>query len=187
MTPLPKPSDEMLMSQVAQGQLDAAAVLFQRYHQALYNFFLHQGFVRELSEDLVQTVFERLIKYRLSYREGMNLRTWLYQIARNAAADQQKQKARKGVDDLSGYENQIAWNDLGVDAKLEIKEKHQTLDRALQALNPEQREVLLLTKFEQLKYSEVAGILGCSEGAVKVKVFRALEQLKSHYTKFENR
>jgi RNA polymerase sigma factor (sigma-70 family) len=187
MTPSPVPSDETLMIQLAAGQLDAAAVLFQRYHRALFNFFLQLGFVREVSEDLVQTVFERLIKYRLSYREGMNLRSWLYQMARNAGSDQYKQQSRHRSDELSPQENRLVWSDLGVDVHLETKEKHQTLDRAMQSLNPEQREVLLLTKFQQLKHSEVAAILGCSEGAVKVKVFRALEQLKAHYIKIENR
>jgi RNA polymerase sigma factor (sigma-70 family) len=187
MTALPSPSDEALMIQLATGQLDAAAVLFQRYHRALYNFYLHLGFAREVSEDLVQTVFERLIKYRQSYREGMNLRSWLYQMARNVGMDQRKQQMRYGAEDLNAQENKLVWSELGIDVQLENREKHQALDRAMQALNAEQREVLLLTKFQQLKYSEVATILGCSEGAVKVKVFRALEQLKAHYIKIENR
>jgi RNA polymerase sigma-70 factor (ECF subfamily) len=187
MTALPNPSDEALMNQVAKGNLDAAALLFQRYHRALFNFYLQQGYARETSEDLVQTVFERLIKYRQSYREGMNLRTWLYQMARNAGSDQRKSQMRYGADDLSTQENKLVWSELGIDVQLENREKHQALDWALKALNAEQREVLFLTKFQQLKYSEVAVILNCSEGAVKVKVFRALEQLKAHYLKIENR
>ena len=74
------------MRALADGELDAAAVLFRRYQVPLFNFFLRLGFAREMSEDLTQTVFERVIKYRESYREGMSFRTWVYQIARNVKA-----------------------------------------------------------------------------------------------------
>jgi RNA polymerase sigma factor (sigma-70 family) len=177
-------TDESLMSQLAQGELDAAAVLFWRYKVRLFNFFLRSGFTRESAEDLVQTVFERIIKYRLSYRPEMAFRAWLYQIARHAQTDFKKRRLRLAEDDFSDaplngyYEN-------AVHQTIEQEEDFIHLEKALNRLPEEQREVLLLTRYEGLKYAETGVLLGCSEGAVKLKVFRALQQLRSIFFKME--
>ena len=88
-------SDEKLMLQVKLGQLNCAAELFERYHIKLYNFFLYQGIPISAAEDLVQLVFERLIRYRKTYLDKMSFRSWLYQIARNQKVDYFKKKSLK--------------------------------------------------------------------------------------------
>lgn len=179
----PNQADEELMVQLAEGKLDAAAVLFQRYRVNLFNFFLRQGIAREASEDLVQSLFERVIKYRQSYRKGMAFRAWLYQIARNVQADWQRKGGKMPKDDLSTFENRSEPTDLGFN--LEREENLVLMERAMQQLPPDQLEILLLTRYQKMKYAEVGELLGCSEGAVKVKVFRALEQLRKLYFKLE--
>lgn len=184
MTPASDKTDEACMALLAAGDLDAAAVLFRRYQLALFHFFLRLGFAQQNSEDMVQAVFERLLKYRTSYRENMPFRTWLYQIARNVKADAYRQQQRLPQ----------AWNEqqraetlseAPVHDQLENAETLAQLEQALQNLPEDQLEVLLLTRYQQLKYAEAGRLLGCSEGAVKVKVFRALQQLRANFLKLE--
>lgn len=172
------------MRALADGELDAAAVLFRRYQVPLFNFFLRLGFAREMSEDLTQTVFERVIKYRQSYREGMSFRTWIYQIARNVKADAYRQQQAFLWEPLQPERLESLAHST-VDTTLDDSENLARLDRSLAQLPENQLEILLLTRYQQLKYTEVAELLGCSEGAVKVKVFRALQQLRNLFFALE--
>src|SRR5262249_22962717 len=79
--------DEELMSQVRSGVGEMLGVLFDRYQMPLFNFFYKLTGNRTMSEDLVQEVFFRILKYRQSYRPGTPFRAWMYQIARNARVD----------------------------------------------------------------------------------------------------
>lgn len=178
-------TDEELMSRVAGGMLDASALLFQRYQRSLFNFFLRFGFSRHASEDLVQSVFERLLKYRHTYRPGQPFRSWLYQIARNVRADFQRQNSRWTDQPLDGLEQLADWMESPADQRVENRETLAQLQRAMQQLPVEQLEVLILTRFQGLKYAEVGTMLTCTEGAVKVKVFRALQQLRELFFKLE--
>ncbi len=181
----PNLADEDLMKQLAEGELDAAAVLFQRYKVQLYNFFLRLGFTREASEDLIQTVFERVIKYRRSYRPGLAFRAWFYQIARNVQADFQRQNGRQKPEDISIYENHPAFSESGWGDWRQKEENLVQMEKAMQQLPKDQLEILLLTRFQGMKYAELGQLLGCSEGTVKVKIFRALQQLRTLYFKLE--
>lgn len=178
-------SDEALMGDLRQGQLHCAGLLFERYHVKLFNFFLHLCGDRMLSEDLTQTVFERVIRYRRSYRSEMSFRSWLYQIARNARVDHARRN-RLQVSDFSAAAD-TADEALPVQEHLEAHEDHRRLHRALAHLNDEQRELLVLTRFQELKYREVADLLNITEGAVKVRVHRAIHDLRTIYLKMQDR
>ena len=177
-----KHTDEQLMEQVSQENLNALSVLFDRYQVPLYNFFYRQNYDGALSEDLAQTVFERILKYRQSYVAGMTFRSWMYQIARNAKTDYYKNRQR-----ISDY---VQPDDLeiataSIEKSIVQQEDLQQLEQAMQHLSAAQREILVMTRFQKMKYGEVAEILQCSEGAVKVKVHRALKQLRSIFFKME--
>lgn len=178
-------SDESLMESLSGGRLDCAAELFERYHGRLYNFFLRMTGDRPLSEDLTQSVFERLIRYRTSYVAGRSFRSWIYQIARNVRIDQLR-KNHHLVSDYVDTET-IGGGEAPVTRRLETREAEQRLHRALRLLPEEQREVLVLTRFQELKYREVAALLHCSEGAVKVRVHRAIKELRAVYQKMEGK
>jgi len=68
---------------------------------------------------------------------------------------------------------------------MQQEDEHMMLNLAMEKLPSEKREVLLLSKYQEKKYKEIGEILGCSEGAVKVKVFRALQELKAVYEQLE--
>ena len=183
MSPYYKQTDEKLMQLLSSGHLNCAAELFERYHVRLFNFFLYQGLDKNVSEDLVQMVFERLIRYRASFRGGMPFKAWLFQIARNVKYDLNKKKKLR-ISDFIIVEN-LEMEDQRPEESLKKEQQVNLLYQALEKLNPDQREILLLTRFQQLKYSEVASMLSISESAVKVKVHRALKQLRKHYFKTE--
>lgn len=177
-----KHTDEQLMEQVSQENLNALSVLFDRYQVPLYNFFYRQNYDGALSEDLVQTVFERILKYRQSYVVGMTFRSWIYQIARNAKTDHYKSQRR--ISDFVQPDD-LKITTTSIDQEITQQEDLQQLEKAMQQLPMMQREVLVMTRFQKMKYGEVAEILQCSEGAVKVKVHRALKQLRSIFFKME--
>src|SRR5438105_5514891 len=87
--------DEELMLYVRNGVPEMLGVLFERYHVPLFNFFYRLTGNRMASEDLVQDAFYRILKYRQSYKPGSPFRTWMYQIARNARADQFHRQPRE--------------------------------------------------------------------------------------------
>ncbi len=176
-------TDEAVMAMVKKGDLEKAAILFERYQAMLYNFFVKLSFETELSKDLTQNVFYRLIKYRNSFNEQKPFKAWFFQLARNQYLDHVKnsknKKSRTGArfDDLEKLAHKAAEN-MQEEAQ---KEREKVLYKALSLLDEEQREMIVLSKFQKMKYIEIAQILGITESAVKVKVHRAIKKLKGVY------
>lgn len=164
--------DEELMSQVRGGVGEMLGVLFDRYQMPLFNFFFKLTGSRTTSEDLVQEVFFRILKYRQSYRTGTPFRAWMYQIARNARAD----SFRKQRPEVS-WEPEMEPSVLPGDSAQQAQET-QMLYRALLQMPEEKKEVLILSRFQGLKYEEIAQLLGCEVNTVKTKVHRALQELR---------
>ena len=177
------PTDEQLMLHLTQGKLEACSVLFERYHVKLYNFFLRNTQSRDLSEDLTQTVFERLLKYNSSYQKGKNFKSWIYQIARNVQADHFK-KHRNRISDFV-EPDELAALAKPINRPLEDQEQNQQLYQALSKLNTDYKEIIVLTKLQKLRGKEVAEILNCTEGSVKFKVHRAMKELRKQFFKLD--
>ena len=172
-------ADEELMFHVRNGTGDMLGVLFNRYQSPLFNFYCKLTGDRSLSEDLVQDVFFRILKYRQTYKPGTSFKTWLYQIARNARLDNfRKQRPQVEIED--SLLPVVAPRD-----NAQLSQETALLHRALMQLPEEKREVLVLSRFQELKYEEIAGLLGCQTNAVKVKVFRALKDLREIYQQLE--
>ncbi len=176
-------TDEVLMQRLSNDELDCSAILFQRWNRKVYNFFLRLTANATQSEDLTQGVFERIIRYRRSYRTGSAFKSWIYQIARNLLVDQRKRSAF--FQDQFVQTDQLADQLPDTNTEREKLDQFQQLQKAMGELSDEQREMLVLTRFQQLKYREVAEILGITETSVKVKVHRALLKLRSIYFKME--
>ena len=172
--------DEDVMLQVRDGEVQMLGVLFDRYHAPLFNFYSKMTQDRTVSEDLVQEVFLRILRYRQTYRPGTAFRTWMYQIARNTRIDQIR-KVRP--------ESPLTAEPLAPTRASDAAERQQEaqlLQRALMQLPEDKREILILSRFQELKYEEIARLLGCETGAVKVRVHRALQQLREVYMSLEN-
>ena len=172
-------TDEELMLQAKAGKLDGISVLYDRYHTRLYNFFLQQTHDQSQSKDLTQIVFERVIKYRGRYVQQGRFTAWIYAIARNVHLD----LYRKKREDLPGAAVIHAIADSQIEENHDREEDKYHLEKAMKYLRPEQRELIWLSRYEKLKYAEIAHILGSTEGAVKVKIHRSMKDLKTEFFK----
>lgn len=172
-------SDEHLMQRVKNGDLDALSPLFEKYHIKLYNFFLRLTRNRDISGDLTQNVFRRIISYRQSYDPQLMFRPWMYQIARNVHL-KYVQGNRLQLSDFSGNEPVEQDNKSAIE-EMDFETKKRTLYEALDHLDHEQREIIELSRFQGLKYQEIAEITGNSVAAIKVKVHRAMHKLREIY------
>ncbi|MDR9418159.1 RNA polymerase sigma factor [Gracilimonas sp.] len=170
-------SDKALMMKVKKGDLDKLGLLFERYNRPLFSFFYRMCKCTDTSEDLVQSVFERILKYRETYTGDGKFSTWIFSIARNAHIDHYRKKQREAVP-VEIYENRLESEETEEPEVINKKEKKELLEIALDRLDDEKREVVILSRFEGLKYKEIAQILDTTEGAIKTKMFRALKEIK---------
>lgn len=176
-------SDHELMINVRDGDIDKLGILFERYKKKLFNFFLMSLSDRQASEDLVQDVFMRILKYRHTYKDNGRFSVWMYGIARNARIDHYRESGTGYVplDDTFDVENPGP----GPEEDYEHAAQRLLLKRALAKLPDEMRELIIMSRYSDMKYSDIGGILGCSEGAVKVRMYRAMKELSTHYHTLE--
>jgi RNA polymerase sigma factor (sigma-70 family) len=168
-------TDDLLMVGVQQGRVSLLGVLFERHQRALFNFFLRLTGNRQTSDDLVQEVFLRMLRYRSSYQPRSQFRTWMYHLARNVHIDRfRSSRGEVGLVDVPEPADPAE----GVTDVMQRTSEAALLRRALLKLPLDKREVLVLSRFHGLSYAEVGEALGCEVGAVKVRVFRAMQQLR---------
>ena len=173
------------MLKVRDGDIDKLGLLFERYKKPLFGFFYGMNKDADLSEDLVQNVFFRILKYRYLFRGEGDFKTWMFHIARNVRHDHfRKNKISHQKESLEHWQERLG-SDENRSTEFQQDEEKQLLSMAMDRLPEDKREILLLSKFQDKKYKEIGEILGCSEGAVKVKVFRALQELKEVYNQLE--
>jgi len=174
-------SDNALMLKVKEGDLDKLGLLFERYHRILFAFFYRMGNDKDLSEDLVQTVFIRIIKYKEAFKGQGEFKTWMFHIARNVNHDHYRKNKRLGnKESISNWDERLTDHET-LKEQSQKEEDIKLLNLALSRLSEEKREIITLSKLKNIKYAEIGEILNCSEGAVKVKVFRALNDLRTIY------
>jgi RNA polymerase sigma-70 factor (ECF subfamily) len=172
-------SDHDLMLAVRDGELDALGELFERHHGPLYGFLVKLTGDRAAAEDVAQTVFQRMLKYRHTYRDDGSFTAWMYHLARRCAADHfRKTNAAPAATEPTNH------NDRADDAphaadRAVARDEQALLHVALGRLDRDAREVLLLSRFQELSFAEIATILECSAGAAKVRAHRALKELRN--------
>ncbi len=170
-------SDEALMEGYQAGDEKAFNALFARYENRLYNFFLRRFGDANTADDLYQTTWLKVHRNRNRFDPTKSFRVWLFTIAYNLLKDEYKrsEKFREYYsDELPDGKDQR----VGPEIQLEQAEMKEIIRRALDTLPESQREILILSKFEGMKYREIARITGLSAGAVKQKAHRAFVSLK---------
>ena len=177
-------ADNALMEKVRDGDLDKLGLLFQRYKRPLYGFFHGINRDQELSEDLVQNTFLRILKYKHLFRGDGDFKTWMFHIARNVSHDHYRKTKIKVKEAVEKWQDRLGHEE-HQSAEMQQADERQLLSLAMDRLPADKREILQLSKYQEKKYKEIGEILGCSEGAVKVKVFRALQELKGVYQQLE--
>lgn len=173
------------MLAVRAGELDALGELFEKYHGPLFGFLAKYTGDRTAAEDITQIVFQRILKYRHTYRDEGNFTTWMYHLARRCAADHFRKFNRAPTATDPADLQQHADERPLADAHAVENDDHDLLRHALNKLNREDREILLLSRFKGHTFAEIAAILECSIGAAKVRAHRALGELRDIYLQLQ--
>jgi len=171
------------MAKVRDGDPEKLGLLYERYKRPLLGFFVGMVRDKELSEDLVQNTFVRILKYKHLFRGDGDFRTWMFHIARNVKNDHFR-KNKIAHEKVDKWEDKIK-DEGNLMQEWQNDDEQKMLAIAMDKLPEDKREILLLSKYQEKKYKEIGEILGCTEGTVKVKVFRALQDLKAIYQQVE--
>jgi RNA polymerase sigma-70 factor (ECF subfamily) len=176
------------MLEVKQGDETSFELLLQRYRTPLCHFLSRMVRDAALAEDLAQEVFVRVYRARREYEASAKFTTWLFRIATNLALnalrDSRYQQLQVSLDapqqNEDGSEMTLDIPDRApvIEQELVERERVAVIRRAIHALPEKQRAAVLLHKYNELEYDEIARILNCSVSALKSNLFRAYETLR---------
>jgi RNA polymerase sigma-70 factor (ECF subfamily) len=144
-----------------------------------------------IAEELAQEVFLRVYRSRSSYEPTARFKTWLFRIATHLALnwlrDERHQRGQERLDDVSTDlpARQVSDRRPSVEQELVYEVKLEEVRRAVAGLPEKQRAAVLMHKYEEMEYTQIAKVLGCSESAVKSLLFRAYETLRSRLAHME--
>jgi len=183
-------SDVQLMLDVKAGDERSFELLLQRYRTPLVNFLYRMVRAREEAEDLAQEVFLRVYRARQDYVPSAKFTTWLFRIATNLALNSVRDNRHQRMEISLDAPVTVDAED-GDEKSMDIAEKHPNIEQymveearkkmirhAIDKLPEKQRAAVLLHKYQELDYGDIAKILECSESALKSLLFRAYETLR---------
>jgi RNA polymerase sigma-70 factor, ECF subfamily len=175
--------DAQLMLAYASGEMRAFETLYSRHRGALYRYLMRQARDPEVSNDLFQEVWSRVISNRARYEPRAKFRTFLFTLAHNCFIDHcRRVKARPGgpgIEDADAADLLPADEGTRPDAALERDETTQRYRAALATLPPEQRDVYLLHEESQLSLEEIARVTGVGTETAKSRLRYAVGKLKA--------
>ncbi len=179
--------DVRLMVQVRNDVAGAFETLVERYQNRLISILFHLIGSREEAEDLCQDVFLRVYKARKGYRPRAKFSTWLFTIANNLALNHLRTKGRNrglGAGGNSADSQPMAIGDQlpgregTPSSQMRQAELADLVQEALSVLNEDQKVAVLLNKFEEMSYADIAAVMGRSPAAIKSLLARARNQLR---------
>lgn len=182
--------DAQLMLRVRLGDAASFNLLLERHRTPVVHFLYRMVQNRAIAEDLAQEVFLRVYRSRAGYEPSAKFTTWLFRIATNLAfnwiRDEKNRRQQRSLDgDESGaVARQIGDGKPSVEKRLVDEVKLQEVRDAIAQLPEKQRAAVLMHKYEEMEYSQIAKVLSLSESAVKSLLFRAYENLRmrlAHY------
>ena len=177
-------TDEILMLAVRDGDVAKLGLLFERYHVALFDFLSRTTGDRMAAEDLVQEVFVRILKYRQTYRDQSCFETWMFRIARNSRADHFRK--RRVVEPIRDGALDVEAPGPSPAQAFERGQDTRRLNRALMRLGDDKRDLLVLARYQNMGYDRIAALLDIEVGAVKVRVHRALKELRAIFLQLDD-
>jgi len=176
----PLTDDRDLLDRVRRGDPGGAGELFERYAPAILRFADRLLSDRATAEEVTQEVFLKVIARANQYDGRASVASWLFAIAANACRDRRRRDRRAPVVPLELLPDPPDKGE-GAERRLLDRERRDAVRQALAGLSEEQREALVLARYHGMPYAEVAHILGISVGAVKTRIFRAVESLKARF------
>ncbi|MEQ9402440.1 MAG: RNA polymerase sigma factor [Cyclobacteriaceae bacterium] len=177
--------DHSLMLKVKGGDVEKLNLLYQRYSRRFFGFFYGMTKDGATSEDLVQNVFMRILKYKHTYSESGDFEIWAFQLARNVHHDHYKKNKRYAFQEaMDPWEEELR-DTKNKEADMEKSDELNYLKKALDNLSVEKRELIELVRFQKVKYAKAAEMLGVTESAIKVRIHRILKELRDSYVKLD--
>jgi RNA polymerase sigma-70 factor (ECF subfamily) len=178
-------SDVQLMLDVKAGDDASFNLLLQKYRTPLINFLYRMVRDSATAEDLAQEVFLRVYRARKQYSPSAKFTTWLFRIATNLALNSVRDNRHRQMDvsiDAPVEEDeapvQLPAREMRIDEHMIERDRAEFIRQAISSLPEKQRVAVLLHKYEEMDYAEIAKILECSESALKSLLFRAYETLR---------
>jgi len=176
--------DAALMVRVRQGDGASFAILLDKHQPAVLRFIYRKIRNRALAEELAQEVFLRVYRSRHTYQPTAKFSTWLFRIAThlalNAVRDSKKDAWHERLSDapVSGAILQISDGRPSVEDRMLHEVTLREVRRAIEELPEVQRAAVLMQRYQEMEYADIARILNCSQSAVKSLMFRAHEALR---------
>ncbi len=187
------PSDADVMLRVKAGDQSAFDYLVQKYRRPLVSFMFRMARNSAVAEDLAQEVFLRVYRSRESYEASAKFTTWLYRIATNLAVNHARDTRHERPEVTVSLDEQD--DDTGT--TLELPDAHLTAEQAMvrrerllairskvEALPEQQKLAVVMHKYQQMDYKQIAEVLKKSESATKSLLFRAYETLREQLKEF---
>jgi RNA polymerase sigma-70 factor (ECF subfamily) len=176
--------DAQLMLRVKDGDGASFALLLDKYRVSVAHFLYRMVQDQPVAEELAQEVFLRVYKSRETYEPTAKFTTWLYRIATHLALnwlrDGKNERGQERLDEVTegGPVRELPDRAPSVEQRMVQRVKVDEVRRAVASLPAKQRAAVLMHKYEEMEYSQIAKILSCSESAVKSLLFRAYETLR---------
>ena len=186
-------SDAEIMLRVAKGDDAAFDYLVEKYRRPIISFMYRTTHNQATAEELAQEVFLRVYRSRESYEASAKFTTWLYRIATNLsvnnARDTKHERAENQVsldepDEESGTTMDVADTRMTVEQQILRDERMTAIRKVVEALPERQRMAVLMHKYQNMDYKEIAAVLKLSESATKSLLFRAYESLRESLKQF---
>lgn len=174
--------DEELITAVLAGSEDAFQYLVERYQDRVARLLMRFARDRFAVEDLLQEVFVKVFRKLHTFNQKSALYTWIYRIAVNAATDHLDRQSRRRlrlVEDLGAVERDERESGHAGAAEPLIEDEMRRVTReVLETLPEKYRTILILREYEDLSYTDMSEVLGCSIGTVESRLFRARKRFK---------
>jgi RNA polymerase sigma-70 factor (ECF subfamily) len=177
--------DADLMLRVREGDDVSFALLLEKHRRPVIHFLYRMVQNQAVSEELAQEVFLRVYKARLSYEPTAKFTTWLFRIASHLAInwlrDRRNERSQDSLDQATsdGLQVQVPDNSPTREEELIRQARLAEVRRAIEALPAKQRAAVMMHKYQEMGYAQIAKALNCSESAVKSLLFRAYETLRA--------
>jgi len=177
--------DAELMLRVKEGDAASFALLLERHRAPVIHFVFRMVQNQAVAEELAQEAFLRVYRARLSYEPTAKFTTWLFRIAMhlalNSIRDGRNERSQESLDVGTGETatRQVRDRRPTVEQDLLYEVTLEEVRAAVEALPAKQRAAVLMHKYQEMEYSQIAKVLSCSESAVKSLLFRAYETLRA--------
>jgi len=177
--------DAELMLRVRAGDSSSFTLLLEKHRGPVIHFVYRMVLNQAIAEELAQEVFLRVYRSRESYEPTAKFTTWLFRIATHLALnwirDGKNERGQESLDSeiQEGVGRQVADRTRTVEQVLVYRVRLKEVRDAIDLLPAKQRAAVLMHKYQEMEYSQIAKALGCSESAVKSLLFRAYETLRS--------